>query len=205
MPRPFRLPDLGEGLTEAEIIKVLVQEGDVIQEDAPLIEVETDKANVEIPSPMSGRVAKIHVEAGQTVKVGSVLVTFDDAGAPAPRADARASGARAGAPSDGRTAEARALLNVDTPPARSGARQNADPSTERTGAMPIINYPEVAILGVARARQEPAVHNGAIVPRLLLPLSLTFDHRVADGADGARFASSIVRSLEHPDELLLEL
>ena len=74
-----------------------------------------------------------------------------------------------------------------------------------TGAMPIINYPEVAILGVARARQEPAVHNGAIVPRLHLPLSLTFDHRVADGADGARFASSIVRSLEHPDELLLEL
>jgi pyruvate dehydrogenase E2 component (dihydrolipoamide acetyltransferase) len=74
-----------------------------------------------------------------------------------------------------------------------------------TGAMPIINYPEVAILGVARGRLEPAVHNGAIVPRFLLPLSLTFDHRVADGVDGARFASSIVRSLEHPDELLLEL
>jgi pyruvate dehydrogenase E2 component (dihydrolipoamide acetyltransferase) len=49
------------------------------------------------------------------------------------------------------------------------------------------------------------VRDGAIVPRLLLPLSLTFDHRVADGADGARFASSIVRLLEHPDELLLEL
>jgi pyruvate dehydrogenase E2 component (dihydrolipoamide acetyltransferase) len=74
-----------------------------------------------------------------------------------------------------------------------------------TGAMPIINYPEVAILGVARARQEPVVRDGAIVPRLLLPISLTFDHRVADGADGARFASDIVRRLEHPDELLLEL
>ena len=74
-----------------------------------------------------------------------------------------------------------------------------------TGAIPIINYPEVAILGVARARQEPVVRDGQIVPRVLLPLSLTFDHRVADGADGARFASTIVRSLEHPDELLLEL
>ena len=74
-----------------------------------------------------------------------------------------------------------------------------------TGAIPIINYPEVAILGVARARQEPVVRDGQIVPRLLLPLSLTFDHRVADGADGARFASAIVRLLEHPDELLLEL
>ncbi|HET7341564.1 MAG TPA: dihydrolipoamide acetyltransferase family protein, partial [Methylomirabilota bacterium] len=74
-----------------------------------------------------------------------------------------------------------------------------------TGAIPIINYPEVAILGVARAREEPVVREGAIVPRLLLPLSLTFDHRVADGADGARFATAIVRRLEHPDSLLLGL
>ncbi len=74
-----------------------------------------------------------------------------------------------------------------------------------TGAIPIINYPEVAILGVARAREEAMVREGAIVPRLMLPLSLTFDHRVADGADGARFASDIVRFLEHPDQLLLEL
>jgi pyruvate dehydrogenase E2 component (dihydrolipoamide acetyltransferase) len=74
-----------------------------------------------------------------------------------------------------------------------------------TGAIPIINYPEVAILAVARGRQEAVVRDGQIVPRLLLPLSLTFDHRVADGADGARFASAMVRLLEHPDELLLEL
>src|SRR5438094_949659 len=79
MSRPFVLPDLGEGLTEAEIVKVLVREGDVIAEDAPLLEVETDKATVEIPSPMSGRVEKIHVEPHQTVKVGQVLVTFADA------------------------------------------------------------------------------------------------------------------------------
>src|SRR6202035_4503561 len=83
MPRQFTLPDLGEGLTEAEIVAVLVREGDVITEDAPLLEVETDKAQVEIPSPMGGRVEKIHVAPGQTVKVGAVLVTFADAGAPA--------------------------------------------------------------------------------------------------------------------------
>jgi len=78
MPRPFVLPDLGEGLTEAEIVAVLVHEGDVIQEDAPLLEVETDKARVEIPSPMSGRVETIHVRPGQTVKVGAALITFAD-------------------------------------------------------------------------------------------------------------------------------
>ncbi|MGH7368649.1 MAG: biotin/lipoyl-containing protein, partial [Candidatus Rokuibacteriota bacterium] len=71
MARVFSLPDLGEGLTEAEIVAVLVREGDVIREDAPLLEVETDKAQVEIPSPMGGRVEKIHVEPGQTVKVGA--------------------------------------------------------------------------------------------------------------------------------------
>jgi pyruvate dehydrogenase E2 component (dihydrolipoamide acetyltransferase) len=73
-----------------------------------------------------------------------------------------------------------------------------------TGAIPIINYPEVAILGVARGREEPVVHEGKIVPRMLLPISLTFDHRVADGADGARFAAAIVRRLERPEQLLLE-
>ncbi|HKW91366.1 MAG TPA: dihydrolipoamide acetyltransferase family protein, partial [Methylomirabilota bacterium] len=73
-----------------------------------------------------------------------------------------------------------------------------------TGAIPIINYPEVAILGVARARQEPVVRQGQIVPRLMLPLTLTFDHRVADGADGARFATEIVSLLEAPERLLAE-
>jgi pyruvate dehydrogenase E2 component (dihydrolipoamide acetyltransferase) len=74
-----------------------------------------------------------------------------------------------------------------------------------TGAIPIINYPEVAILAVARARLEPVVRDGAVVPRLLLPLTLTFDHRVADGADGARFTADLVALLETPGRLLLGL
>src|SRR5262245_13591533 len=81
MPRDFVLPDLGEGLTEAEIRQVLVREGDLVQEDAPLLEVETDKATVEIPSPFGGRVEKIHVHPGQSVKVGQTLVTFDEGAA----------------------------------------------------------------------------------------------------------------------------
>ncbi|MBI2205558.1 MAG: 2-oxo acid dehydrogenase subunit E2 [Candidatus Rokubacteria bacterium] len=496
MPRPFVLPDLGEGLQEAEIVKVLVAEGDVITEDSPLLEVETDKAQVEIPSPMSGRVQTIHVRPGQSVRVGEVLVTFADAGdhsrggpdmAPTPpnarsvRGEAAAALENRRAGGNGRTteaAEARAILNVDPrggpdlapipPDARSGrgeaaaalgtgpvpatpatrrlarelgidirivrgsgpagrvtnddvrsaagvaqrgarpegaapaqetaerprgrrvdeevptgvghtaeppapakplapigieapplpnfeqwgpierqplshlrrtiaermalsarliphvthfdkadiadldalVRRNLDRGRERgvtltltsfilkatalslrehpafnatldaaagqmivkryyhlgiavaserglivpvirdvdrkpvveiarelaalaarvregkatlddlkggtftvtnigalggTGAIPIINYPEVAILGVSRGREEAVVRDGQIVPRMRLPISLTFDHRVADGADGARFASAIVRRLEHPDELLLEL
>src|SRR5216117_365214 len=100
MARDFRLPDLGEGLTEAEIVKVLVREGDVIAEDAPLLEVETDKATVEIPSPMSGRVEKIHVAPNQTVKVGQVLVTFADAEAPESRTTVQDGRARQTTPAE---------------------------------------------------------------------------------------------------------
>jgi pyruvate dehydrogenase E2 component (dihydrolipoamide acetyltransferase) len=422
MSRQFLLPDLGEGLTEAEIVAILVHEGDVIREDAPLLEVETDKAQVEIPSPMSGRVEKIHVQPGQTVKVGATLITFADAGdasappvapaAPAPpRASAsgpqstltRDAGPTPATPATRRLArelgvdlrgihgtgrggrvtdddvrsardssksaasprpaaavsagEAKPLsLGIEEPPLprfeqwgpierqplshlrRTIAqrmtlsatviphvthfdraditdldaiiRRNLEAARERgvtltltgfllkaaalalkaheqfnasldpaagamvlkryyhlgvavatdrglivpvmrdvdkkslleiarelgalaqriregkatledlrggtftitnlgalggTGAIPIINYPEVAILGVARAREEAIVRDGQIVPRLMLPLTLTFDHRIADGADGARFAADIVRLLEHSEQLLLEL
>jgi pyruvate dehydrogenase E2 component (dihydrolipoamide acetyltransferase) len=73
-----------------------------------------------------------------------------------------------------------------------------------TGATPIINYPEVAILGVGRAREVPAVRDGRVVPRLVLPLSLAFDHRVIDGMEAARFSADLVRLLEDPERLLLE-
>jgi pyruvate dehydrogenase E2 component (dihydrolipoamide acetyltransferase) len=74
----FLLPDLGEGLTEAEIDRWLVKEGDTISEDEPLVEVITDKATAEIPSPFSGVVSRIHVKEGDIVPVGSVLVTIGD-------------------------------------------------------------------------------------------------------------------------------
>jgi pyruvate dehydrogenase E2 component (dihydrolipoamide acetyltransferase) len=441
MAREFRLPDLGEGLLEAEIVKVLVREGDEVREDAPLLEVETDKAQVEIPSPVSARVEKVHVQPGQTVRVGQVLVTFGDGGAPVAAGHGRPAveprGAATGAPADVRApggpipatpatrrlarelgvdlravsgtgpggrvtdddvrraaderrrppapvagaravgaepttaggAEAPAAVEPSAAPIRRPLATTVEPpplprfeqwgpverrplshlrrtiaermtlsaslvphvthfdeaditdldaliarnldaaraegvtltltafllkaaalalrahphlnasldaaagelivkryyhlgvavATERglivpvirdvdqkplialqrelgelaervragratlddlrggtftvtnigalggTGAIPIINYPEVAILGVARARRVPVVREGAIVPRLLLPLTLTFDHRVADGADGARFARELVRRLEHPDTLLLGL
>ena len=432
MARTFVLPDLGEGLVEAEIRAVLVHEGDVVKEDSPLLEVETDKAQVEIPSPFAGRVEKIHVQPGQTVKVGQPLVSFADAvgaapptrsaetataparpaaqAANAPRTDGgpvaatpstrrlarelgvdlqavRGTGpggritdddvrASAGkppsasktqdAPGEAPGAPARAAAPVG--PAKPLARVGLEPpplpkfeqwgpverqplshlrrtiaermalsaaliphvshfdkadvtdlnaivtrsfeaakqrgitltltsfllkaaalalhefpqfnasldagagelilkrychlgiavATDRglivpvirdvdtksvmdiarelaalaqrvrdgkaalddlrggtftvtnigalggTGAIPIINYPEVAILGVARGREEPVVRGGQIVVRMMLPVTLTFDHRVADGADGARFAQAIIRRLEAPETLFVE-
>ena len=78
----FRLPDLGEGLTEGEVARWLVREGDEVAEDDPLVEVQTDKATVEIPSPAAGRVSRILVSEGEVVPVGTALVVIgdDDAG-----------------------------------------------------------------------------------------------------------------------------
>ncbi|MSR30446.1 MAG: biotin/lipoyl-binding protein [Gemmataceae bacterium] len=72
-----------------------------------------------------------------------------------------------------------------------------------TGFTPIVNYPEVAILGLSRGRLQPVVHHGEIVPRLILPLSLSYDHRVIDGAAAARFTRRLADMLENPYQLLL--
>ena len=73
-----------------------------------------------------------------------------------------------------------------------------------TALIPAINYPEVAILGMGRVQEKPVVRQGEIVIRKVLPLTLSFDHRVADGADAARFVSEMVRELSDPNLLLLE-
>ena len=76
MAYEFKLPDLGEGLTEGEIARWLVAEGDEIAEDAPLVEIATDKTTVEIPSPAAGLVSRILVPEGEVVPVGTVLVVI---------------------------------------------------------------------------------------------------------------------------------
>jgi pyruvate dehydrogenase E2 component (dihydrolipoamide acetyltransferase) len=438
MARDFKLPDLGEGLTEAEVVRVLVAEGDEIKEDQAVLLVETEKAQVELPSPFGGRVAAVHVQAGQRVKVGAVLLSFADAGSaartatPAPAPPARAAspapsapapaaapatglppaatpatrrlarelgvdlahvrgtgpggrvsdenvraaaGARAAAPATpgapappssivarppvpaGPAEAARPLAGpialpplprfeqwgpVEREPLRGIRRRSAehlslawaviphvtqhdqadvteletmrrrqqkrgsegsadltltvflikavvtalrahprfnaslDQATGElvlkryynigvavdtdqglvvpvvrgvdgkgirdlaaelarlvtrtregkatledlrsgtftvtntgalggTGATPIINYPEVAILGVGRARERPVVRDGQVVVRLILPLSLAFDHRVIDGMEAARFSTDLAQLLEDPERLLLGL
>ncbi len=82
MVREFKLPDVGEGLAEAEIVTWLVEVGDTVREDQPVAEVETDKAVVEVPSPVNGTVREIRAEEGEMVPVGEVIITFDVEGEP---------------------------------------------------------------------------------------------------------------------------
>ncbi|MBI5810231.1 MAG: E3 binding domain-containing protein, partial [Deltaproteobacteria bacterium] len=77
----FKLPDLGEGITEGEVVKWRVKEGDNVLEHQVVLEVETDKAIVEVPSPKKGKVVKLNEAEGDTVKVGETLLTIEAEGA----------------------------------------------------------------------------------------------------------------------------
>lgn len=76
MAQAFKLPDLGEGIHEGEVTAVLVSVGDRVAEGQPILEVETDKASVQIPSPFTGMVQEIKAKPGDVVRVGSALMVF---------------------------------------------------------------------------------------------------------------------------------
>jgi len=102
----FKLPDLGEGLTEGEVARWLVSEGQEVAEDDPLVEIQTDKTTVEIPSPAAGLVARILVAEGDVVPVGTVLVVIGEDGAePEPAVSAESRGQT---PASGREGRVRA-------------------------------------------------------------------------------------------------
>ncbi|ANX02827.1 dihydrolipoamide acetyltransferase family protein [Immundisolibacter cernigliae] len=116
----FRLPDVGEGITESELLAWHVAPGDEVQEDQTLCEIETDKATVEIPAPCSGRVEQLAAQVGQIVKVGEILAVFDAERAPAQQF----SGEKHAAP-------AMAVTPAAAPLAQPAGPVRAAPSTRR--------------------------------------------------------------------------
>ena len=111
MAYEFKLPELGEGLTEGEVARWLMSEGDEVTEDQPLVEIQTDKTTVEIPSPAAGKVAQILVEEGKVVPVGTVLVVIGEDGAvpgQAPREEPKEAKPRDQAPPRGSEGRVRA-------------------------------------------------------------------------------------------------
>jgi len=337
MAYELKLPDLGEGLTEGEIARWLVAEGDAVAEDQPLVEIATDKTTVEIPSPSAGTVGRIRVGEGEIVPVGTVLVAIGEEAAleapakvqatPVVRRVARELGvdidavrgtgpggrvteedvraAAGGDAGEGRRTRLRGVRRqIAEHLARShreipavtfveecdfsqvdmalllptvlrataltlrefpelNARLDGDEIVEldrydlgiavqtdeglvvpvvrgcgdrtveelraevdrladavRAGTLapdelrgstfsvtsagklggivvtPLINHPNVAILGVHRIVQRPVVREGEIVVRPVGNVSVTFDHRVVDGARAAEFALAVIARLE---------
>jgi pyruvate dehydrogenase E2 component (dihydrolipoamide acetyltransferase) len=125
-----KLPDIGEGVAEGEIVRWLVKAGDAVREDQPLVEVMTDKASVEIPSPRTGTIASLGAEEGQVVPVGTVIVTITVAGetaspgAPATAARAHAPAAAAASTATSASPAVLAAGRIDaTPAVRQLAKQ----------------------------------------------------------------------------------
>ena len=349
MAYEFKLPDLGEGLTEGEIARWLVSEGQEVAEDDPLVEIQTDKTTVEIPSPAAGKVTSILVEEGKVVPVGTVLVVIGgdgdgarqqpDTAQPAQTASPPSKGRAtplvrkiaqeldvdldsltgtgpqgriteddvrsAATPTEGRREPLRGVrrliaehmtrshhevpavtwveecdfsgvdlkllvptvlkacaqalqefaelnarlegtdivyldrydlgvavqtdnglvvpvvrdcdsrsvdeLGADVDRLAGAARAGRLEPEELRGSTftvtsagklaglfqtPLVNHPEVAILSVGRIAQRPVVRDGEIVPAPIGYVSVTFDHRVVDGARAAEFGLEVIRLLE---------
>ncbi|WP_144659255.1 dihydrolipoamide acetyltransferase family protein [Paenarthrobacter nicotinovorans] len=125
----FRLPDLGEGLTEAELVNWLVAVGDQVKVDQPIAEVETAKSMVEVPSPYAGTVAELHGEAGQTLDVGKPLISIARVGAGSGSGPVAGSAAGTGAPAAAAPAAADDAVSTGIP---ASAEVSAAAETYRT-------------------------------------------------------------------------
>jgi pyruvate/2-oxoglutarate dehydrogenase complex dihydrolipoamide acyltransferase (E2) component len=180
------------------VIEILVKPGDRVTKDMPLVVLESDKATLDVPSPENGAIKEIKVIIGARVSAGSLLLTLDlDPTAADPPIvglvvpvirDVNGKGIM-------RIASEAATLAAQ---ARDGKLKPVDMQggcftvsslggAGGTGFTPIINAPEVAILGVTRAQIRPLWNGKEFLPRLMLPLMLSWDHRAVDGVAAARF------------------
>ncbi len=204
----FRLPDLGEGLQEAEIVAWLVGIGDHVVADQPLLSVETEKAVVEIPSPQSGRIAKLFAEPKDIVKTGAPLVEFEDvAGAPsvavvgempeaAPARPAADQPRRGEAPGVMATPAVRALarrlgvdLGVISPSGPQGRITAAD--VERAAAVLADAGPLEPLRGVRRAMARNMERAHAEV----VPATVTDIANIGDWPDGSDVTMRLIRAI----------
>jgi pyruvate dehydrogenase E2 component (dihydrolipoamide acetyltransferase) len=185
MATEFKLPDLGENIAAGDVVSVFVSAGDVVKPGQALLEVETDKAVIEVPCPPGGRVASVLVKKGDTVKVGQTLVTLEAAGdAPAAvKAPAKPTPAPAAAPPEPKQAP----VTVAAPPAP--APQPARPAPVPEPAPESV--PEPAPTSSA-AKVEPA---GPAVRRLARELGVDLARVRGTGPGGRILREDVVSAV----------
>src|SRR4051794_34916647 len=129
----FTLPELGENITTGDVLRVLVKAGDTLAKDQPVLELETDKATIEVPSSVSGQVTDVKVKAGDKVKVGQAILSVEDGGAqdrsaPAPPAEGAAAAPAKkpeAAPAEPKPSAAVAANSAEKVPGDGGLEQHA--------------------------------------------------------------------------------
>lgn len=182
MPIEIKLPNLGDGIDSGDILEVLVKEGDTVAQDQAILEIETGKATMQVPSPKAGKVLKVHVAQGQSVPVGAVLLTLEGAEAKAEKKPAAA------------------------PPAKQApaepAKAPAAAAPKKEGAAPAAKTEPAATAPKAAPAKAPAPQPRAPSPEPLAPATATAaqtatlpepasDGNVAAGPAVRRFAREV--------------
>ena len=206
----FRLPDLGEGLTEATFVSWHVAVGDEVTLNQALAEVETAKALVELPSPRAGRIRALHAEEGETLAVGAPLVGFEESAAPEagtgqddpadghPADEAATAPSAAATPSDEASA-AMSSTGGEAPTRRRPSRAPAGPGRVRAGAARADAPPSAALLPTepytGRSEEEAARERPRAMPPVRrrardLGVDLARVHGSGPGQDPARDVDS---------------
>jgi pyruvate dehydrogenase E2 component (dihydrolipoamide acetyltransferase) len=200
-PKVFLLPDLGEGLTEAELVNWLVAVGDEIRVDQPIAEVETAKSMVEVPSPYAGTVAVLHGEPGQTLDVGKPLISVMPVGSVS--AVGAAAGDAAPAPSPDSIRPADDAAGSDRPDATPGAASPA--SAGSAGTLPAVVADSPAAVAAEAYREEEKAGSGNV----LIGYGTPGGHGVArrtrapKRAAGAESVSGVSAAEKAADDLVL--
>ncbi len=132
MPTELRLPELGENIAAGDVLKVLVAPGDSIKPDQPVIELETDKATIEVPSTVGGTVKSVNVKPGEKLKVGGLILTFESGdAASAPKAAPAKPAEPAKAPSPAPAAS----VPAPAPPKPAAPKVEAKPALPQQASM----------------------------------------------------------------------
>lgn len=189
MSQVFMLPDLGEGLTEAEVSQWLVAVGDTVAVDQPVVEVETAKAAVEVPSPFAGTVLTLHGEPGETLAVGTPLITIAQEGEAAPDTsaprDSAASASSPASPSDRPEV-------ATSPSAEAAAAPGPSDDNGGSGAV-LIGYGTSGGGAASRRRRAPRSAAAASAPENDGGRAASGEARA--GAEAPRVSSPLVRKL----------
>src|SRR5688500_17968991 len=158
----FKVPELGENVAGGDVMRVMVNVGDTIARDQPVLELETDKATIEVPSSVAGIVKEVRVKKGDKVQVGAVILTVDDAAAGNGAGAAPAAGTAAAAGKPEPKAEAKPAEQAAPPPADKAEA----PSTSLGAGKPVADH---KVLPMPPRNAEPAARNPEPAPRADAP------------------------------------
>jgi pyruvate dehydrogenase E2 component (dihydrolipoamide acetyltransferase) len=197
MATEIKLPSLGEGIESGDVLEVLVKPGDVVKKEQSLLEMETDKATVSVPSPVAGKIIAVTVKEGETVKIGAVIVTIEATGAATP------------------TPPPAATPSAPTPaptPAVPAAAKPAAPTPKPTAPTPSpavapVAAPEPVLVSapvsaIAPATSEDSIPAGPAIRRFAREVGVDLTHVQGTGEAGRITREDVLAVVRHANQSL---